>query len=99
MRDLAVEFLRQGHEPIVIIPGDDITKACNVSLVDEIKVYQLASFRFSNVNFVRRGIGELLMPFTMLFSLMFSKSLPKVDLVVWYSPSIFFGPFVWFLYL
>ena len=99
MRDLAVEFLRQGHEPIVIIPGDDITKACNVSLVDEIKVYQLASFRFSNVNFVRRGIGELLMPFTMLFSLMFSKSLPKVDLVVWYSPSIFFGPFVWFLKL
>ena len=100
MRDLAVEFLRQGHEPVVIVPGDDITKGWNVSLLDGIEVYQLASFRISNVNFVRRGIGEFLMPFTMLLSLMNSKfPTSKVDLVVWYSPSIFFGPLVWFLKL
>ena len=95
MRDLAVEFLRQGHEPVVIVPGDDITKGWNVSLLDGIEVYQLSSFRISNVNFVRRGIGEFLMPFTMLLSLMNSKfPTSKVDLVVWYSPSIFFGPLV-----
>ena len=100
MRDLAVEFLRQGHEPIVIVPGDDITKGWNVSLLDGIEVHQLASFRISNVNFVRRGIGEFLMPFTMLASLMGSKfPSSKIDLVVWYSPSIFFGPLVWFLKL
>jgi len=100
MRDLAVELLRQGHEPVVIIPGDDITKGWNISLLDGIEVYQLASFKISNVNIVRRGIGEILMPFTMLLSLMSSKfRLSKVDLVVWYSPSIFFGPLVWFLKL
>ena len=70
MRDLAVEFLRQGHEPVVIVPKDDITKGWNVSQFDGIEVYQLASFKVTNVNFVRRGIGELLMPFTMLFTLM-----------------------------
>jgi glycosyltransferase involved in cell wall biosynthesis len=100
MRDLAVEFLRQGHTPVVIVPGDNITKGLNVRLLDGIEVYQLASFKISNVNFVRRGIGELLMPFTMLLSLMFTKfPSSKVDLVVWYSPSIFFGPLVWFLKL
>ena len=100
MRDLAVEFLRQGHEPVVIVPGDNITKGWNVSLLDGIEVYQLSSFRISNVNFVRRGIGEFLMPFTMLLSLMNSKfPTSKLDLVVWYSPSIFFGPLVWFLKL
>jgi glycosyltransferase involved in cell wall biosynthesis len=100
MRDLAVEFLRQGHEPVVIVPSDDITKGWNVSQLDGIDVYQLASFKVTNVNFVRRGIGELLMPFTMLFTLMCAKfPSSKVDLVVWYSPSIFFGPLVWFLKL
>ena len=100
MRDLAMEFLRQGHEPVVIVPGDNITKGWNVRLVDGIEVYELASFRISNVNFVRRGIGELLMPFTMLLSLMCTKfRSSKVNLVVWYSPSIFFGPLVWFLKL
>ena len=90
-----MEFLRQGHEPVVIIAGDDITKGWNVSLLDGIEVYQLSSFRISNVNFVRRGIGEFLMPFTMLLSLMNSKfPTSKLDLVVWYSPSIFFGPLV-----
>lgn len=100
MRDLAMEFLKQGHEPVVIVPADGIIKGSNVSILDGIEVYQLASFRISGVNFIRRGIGELLMPFTMLFSLIFSKfPTSKVDLVVWYSPSIFFGPLVWFLKL
>ncbi len=98
VRDLAMEFLRKGHEPIVIVPGDDISKGTNVILLDGIEVYQLSSFRTSNVNFVRRGIAETLMPFTMLLSLMKSNfPTSRVDLVVWYSPSIFFGPLVWFL--
>lgn len=100
MRDLALEFLRLGHEPIVYVPGDDISIGSNVSIIDGVQVYQLASFKFTEVKVLRRGIAELLMPFTMLFSLFGSKfSSSKVDLVIWYSPSIFFGPFVWFLKL
>lgn len=98
MRHLAIELLRKGHEPIVIIPGDGITKGRSVRLIDGIEVYQLASFRIRDVNIIRRAIGEILMPFTMILSLIGSRVCSsKVDLVVWYSPSIFFGPFVWFL--
>ena len=98
MRDLACELLSLGHEPIVYVPGDNIYSGSNFSVIDGVQVCQLASFKFTQVSVLRRGIAELLMPFTMLLSLFGTRfSSSKVDLVIWYSPSIFFGPFVWFL--
>jgi glycosyltransferase involved in cell wall biosynthesis len=98
MRDLAVEFLNLGHEPLVIVPSGGLLKDYTSIKLDGVDVYRLPSLKIADVNFVRRGIGEFLMPFSMLWALRrtdFPTS--KLDLVVWYSPSIFFGPLVWYL--
>ncbi len=50
------------------------------------------------MGYVRRTLGELLMPFFMIRHLRASELLGQhIDGVVWYSPSIFFGPVVHWL--
>ena len=95
MRDLAQELLQQGHEPIVVVPADNLNMACDSELLDGVQVFRLAAFKTIDVSFFRRAINEMLLPFTMLYGLRKSNfPITKLDAVVWYSPTIFFGPLV-----
>jgi len=95
MRDLAKEIQRQGHEPIVIVPAEDLSQSWVCESLDNVQVYRLSSYKTIDVGYVRRAINEMLLPFTMLYALRKSNfPLTRLDAVVWYSPSIFFGPLV-----
>ena len=95
MRDLAQQLLQQGHEPIVVVPTDNLSKAWVSELLDGVQVFRLAAFKTIDVSFFRRAINEMLLPFTMLYGLRKSNfPITKLDAVVWYSPTIFFGPLV-----
>jgi glycosyltransferase involved in cell wall biosynthesis len=98
MRDLAREFVRQGHDPIVIVPSEDIAVPWVIEILDGVRVLRLAGPRTRHENYMRRSIAELVLPFIMIFRLCQSpfRNMP-LDLVVWYSPSIFFGPLIWFM--
>jgi glycosyltransferase involved in cell wall biosynthesis len=97
MRDLAQEFLRQGYDPVVIIPSvDDATWVAEIE--DKIKVLRLYGARTRGSGYLRRSIAEFLLPFFMLRALHASPYREtKWDLVIWYSPTIFFGPLIWSL--
>ena len=95
MRDLAQQLLQQGHEPIVVVPTDNLSKAWVSELLDGVQVFRLAAFKIIDVGFFRRAINEMLLSFTMLYGLRKSNfPITKLDAVVWYSPTIFFGPLV-----
>lgn len=95
MRDLAQELLRQGHEPIVIVPTEELHKTWTSELLDGVQVFRLAAFKTMDVGYIRRAVNEILLPFTMLYGLRKSNfPITKLDAVVWYSPTIFFGPLV-----
>ena len=69
MRDLALEFLRQGHEPVMIVPSASITSPWQVDRVDGIEVLRLRAPRTKDIGFVRRALAEFALPFAMrLFS-------------------------------
>lgn len=98
IRDLAREFLAMEHEPIVLTPSEDFAEGGRVDVIDGVTVYRLATLKIENVNLLQRSIAEILMPLTMFFSL-YRTGLVIKDFkgIVWYSPSIFFGPIVWYM--
>lgn len=98
MRDLAQEMLRQGHEPVVIVPSDELSSPWATDVMDGVQVLRLAGLRTRHTSYLRRTISELLLPFVMIRSLRKSPFRDTSwDLVAWYSPTIFFGPLLWLL--
>ena len=93
LRDLAREFARQGHALTVLLPSPDQKAPWSVEVFDGVEVLRLKAPRTKDIGYVRRTLGELVMPFAMLRH--FKKS-PLAnehwDGVAWYSPSIFHGP-------
>ena len=98
LRDLAVEFLRQGITLTLII-SDSGTLGCGeLTELDGIRVLRLKTPKHKNIGRIRRAIAEILMPFFMIIN--FRKSAlnnVRWDAVIWYSPTIFLGPFIYYL--
>lgn len=93
LRDLSVEFARQGHEVTVLVATPDADHPCQIDFMDGVRIARLRSPKFKDVNYLRRTIGEFFMPYAMIYNLKKSQLANEGwDGVVWYSPSIFFGP-------
>ena len=93
LRDLSIEFARQGHEIVVMIRSPEIATPWAVDEMHGVKVLRLRAPKTKDINYVRRTINEFLMPFYMLRNLRKSPFADaKWDGVVWYSPTIFLGP-------
>lgn len=93
LRDLSLEFVRQGHRPTVMIPSADLDQPWLLEDMNGVEVLRLKALRTKDIGYMRRTVNEFLMPFAMLRNLRRS---PFADIrwdgVVWYSPSIFLGP-------
>ncbi len=93
LRDLSREFARQGHELTVMLPAPDLQQPWLMEEADGVRVLRLQAPRTKDIGYVRRTIGEFLMPFAMRRNLRMS---PVADVqwegVIWYAPSIFHGP-------
>lgn len=93
LRDLSREFARQGHELALMLPAPDIKKSWQLEEMDGIRVLRLKAPRTKDIDYVRRTIGEFMMPFAMRRHLRSSPlAKERWDGVVWYAPSIFHGP-------
>jgi glycosyltransferase involved in cell wall biosynthesis len=98
MRDLAYELLQLGHEPIVITPSENLDQNHKIEKIDRVQVLRVAVNKTTNVSHFKRGLNELMLPFKIINGIKKS-NLPirNLDAVIWYSPTIFFGPTVQFL--
>ncbi|WP_199797165.1 glycosyltransferase family 4 protein [Porphyrobacter sp. LM 6] len=95
LRDLAREFVRQGHELTVLLPDADLVQPWALEDFDGARVLRLRSPRTKDIAYWRRTFGEWLMPYAMWRNLRRSPlSEQSWDAIVWYSPSIFHGPLV-----
>jgi glycosyltransferase involved in cell wall biosynthesis len=93
LRDLSREFVRQGHELTVMLPSSDLGSRWHIEEVDGVRVVRLRAPQTKDIGYVRRTIGEFVMPFRMRRSLRLSPLANETwDGVVWYAPSIFHGP-------
>lgn len=98
LKDLALEFLRQGIAPTVITSDSELQDFSSLTKLDGINVLRLKTPKHKNIGRIRRAIAEILMPVFMIINL--RKSVLKNaqwDAVVWYSPTIFLGVFIYYL--
>ena len=97
MRDLAKELIRQGHEPLVITSSVTVSGLWASERIDGVEVLRVAAPAMKDVGRLRRLISELTLPFRMISAIRSSPhNHTKWELVVWYSPTIFFGPLILF---
>ena len=98
LKDLALEFLRQGITPTVITSDSGMQDTSALVELDGISVLRLNTPEHKNIGRIRRAMAEILMPFFMIRN--YRKSTLRTaqwDAVIWYSPTIFLGPFIYYL--
>lgn len=94
MHELGVEFVRQGHTVSVITPDPKLSENFQLSVLDGVNVCCFCSGEIKNVSKVKRAVNETLLPYHAWKSCKgYLKENPH-DLIVYYSPTIFWGTLV-----
>lgn len=95
LRDLAQEFVQQGLDITVMVPSMGLDKPWAIEMMDGVQVLRLAALQTKDTGYMRRTVGEMLLPFVMLRGIRKSSlRSAQWDAIVWYSPTIFLGPLV-----
>jgi glycosyltransferase involved in cell wall biosynthesis len=95
VRDLAEQFAALGHRIVVFAPVPDGQQPWKIEESGGVEVLRLAAPRVRVESNARRAIAEMRLPLTLLRN--FRKSplaSTEWDLVVWFSPPIFYRPFI-----
>ncbi|HEU5407575.1 MAG TPA: glycosyltransferase family 4 protein [Nitrospira sp.] len=94
IHELGLQFVRQGNEVMVLTPSATISRSAEVSEEQGIQVVRVKTERLKGVSRLRRALVEIALSSTLWRGAgAFLKANP-CDLVVYYSPTIFFGPLV-----
>ncbi len=93
MHELALCFVKKGHEPIVITPGSPNQ---NKRLIEDhyegVNVWRFRSDYTKGVGKIRRAINEWLLPIRAWLAIKSKLKDKHFDICINYSPTIFFGP-------
>ncbi len=94
IHDLAVEFQRLGHEPIVVAPDENILQDHQVLYENGIKVLRVRTGKIKSATKFIRAFNEI-----RLSNIIWEKgerffSENPCDLIIYYSPTIFFSSLV-----
>ncbi|MFD2229746.1 glycosyltransferase family 4 protein [Alkalimarinus sediminis] len=93
--ELAIEFKRLGHDPVIITPGSvSQSKRLLVDKIDEIEIWRFRTGKTRGVGKLKRAINESLLSLNAWLAIRESVKSCPFDLIVNYSPTIFFGPLV-----
>jgi len=95
LRDLAIEFARQGHKVTAMIAAPELKSPWVVENMQGVQVLRLRTPKTRGGGYVARTINEFLMPYFMLRNLSLSPLADiKFEAIIWYSPTIFLGPII-----
>lgn len=94
IHDLALEFRRLGHDPIVVAPDEDISGHRMMSREEGIDVLRIGTGKIKNASRWRRAWNEIRLSDTLWRKGKNYFEPNPCDLIVYYSPTIFFGPLV-----
>jgi len=95
IEDLASELVLQGHDVIVITPAVGQNRTWLDEVSNGVVVLRLSAPQTKNISRIRRAFSEIALPFFMMWGFRRSPYFSlKLDGIVWYSPTIFFGPLV-----
>ena len=94
MHDLAIKLIGNGHQVTVVTPSAEICAPVEKLEIDGVQLLRFKTGPIKNTGKIKRAINESLMSYRAYAALgrVFSES--RHDLIVYYSPSIFWGGLV-----
>jgi glycosyltransferase involved in cell wall biosynthesis len=96
LKDLAEEFGAQGNKVTVVLPLGHQNQRIVTESSGRVQLIRINAFEAKDKKYLYRALAEFINPFLIWREL--KKYRPfvdhSVDLVVWYSPSIFWGPMI-----
>jgi glycosyltransferase involved in cell wall biosynthesis len=97
INELALEFVNRKYSVTILTPSHLLKTKFKISIINKIQVVEFKSGKLKNVSKLNRVINELALSFKSLLYLKdwFNKN--KHDYIVYYSPTIFFGPLIKYL--
>jgi glycosyltransferase involved in cell wall biosynthesis len=99
LRDLACELTAQSHSVTILLPEYSQRVAVHENSKKNINVIRVRALRTKDVIYIKRIIAEFINPLLMWRRLRKSNFFweSKFDLIIWYSPTIFWGPLVYLI--
>lgn len=98
MHDLAEQFVQLGHQALVVAPAPDLESAWSIEHLNGFCVLRVKTPNFHTSSHFRRTLNECRLPLLLMRGMRKAALLTEPwDMVVWYSPTIFFGPLVWYI--
>lgn len=98
IEDLADEFQKNGHCPTVVTPTPELSDKWVLEYRNGVRVLRVKTMKMRDIYYVKRVFSEAVTPFVIRRRLLQSGLLTETwDGIIWYSPSIFFGPLISFL--
>ena len=95
MYELTLELIEQKHEVTVVIPTANVHSPLKVELKNGFRLIYIHTFKTKDVGYLRRTIAEYLSPYILYMRLKSSSIIEEnFDGIIWYSPTIFFGPLI-----
>ena len=94
--DLAQAFIQSGSKVTILIPDSAQSEKVVSQLDQGIQVIRIKAFQTKDVAYWKRLLAELINPYVMWYRLQGQPELLKEQIngVVWYSPTIFWGPLI-----
>jgi len=94
VHDLAVEFRRRGHQPVVLTPCEAIAEPLQVLIEDGVIVARVKNARIKGTGKIQRALREARLSSHLWRGAAGFLYAHPCDLILFYSPSIFFGALV-----
>lgn len=93
--DLGQAFIQEHHQVTIVTPEPNQTQSIDIQTQEGVQVVRVKCFQTKDVNYFWRTFAEFINPFVIWNHLKLSQIMShKIDGVIWYSPSIFWGPLV-----
>lgn len=98
MDDLTKFFQKKGHNVFVFTLDETITEVSYLNISEKMEVLRCKIPCFEGSSLMRRLLVELAYPYYLYKACKHSSvDVEKFDGIIWYSPSIFFGIFIFYL--
>lgn len=96
LKDLAQQFIQEGHQVSVVVPSAEQKIPIYVYEEGGVKIFAVKAFRTKDISYAQRVLAEWINPYLMGYRLFQSKHFKDLTIngVIWYSPSIFWAPLV-----
>lgn len=91
MHELAIEFVSRGHTVTVVTPSPDLTNRIEISELDGVTICRFRSGEIKNVSKVKRAINETLLSYHAWRAYKAYFQQHPHDVIIYYSPTIFWG--------